>query len=143
MSSLGDSSQFVRTSRFLWQQSGHWPAAAPGRDESAADRTAAESASSSIRTPCGRSRPAALEQRNQDFCFANASRASLSCFQFGAYLSASSYFASASFMLPCFTSTSPQAFKGSAQCGPRLLASISFASAPTRSPCLASATPQE
>ena len=56
----------------------------------------------------------------------SAKRASFSSFQFGAYLSASSYFASASRLLPCFTSTSPQAFKGSAQCGPRLLASLSF-----------------
>src|SRR5580700_966249 len=94
-------------------------------------------------TPCGRSRPAAPEQHDQDFCFVSTSRASLSCFQFGAYFNASSYFASAAFVLLCFSSTSPHAFSGSAQCGPFWLASFSFAAAPARSPCFESATPHE
>ena len=38
---------------------------------------------------------AAFEKPNQLFCFAAASRASLSCFQFGAYFSASACFAEA------------------------------------------------
>jgi hypothetical protein len=80
---------------------------------------------------------------NQLFCFANASRTCFSCLQFGAYLSAWSYLASASFVLPRFASTSPHAFSGSAHCGPRLLESASFASALARSPCIASARPQE
>ena len=36
------------------------------------------------------------EKSDQAFCFTSVSRASLSSFQFGAYFSASSYFASAS-----------------------------------------------
>jgi hypothetical protein len=39
-------------------------------------------------------RPLDSRRANWVFCFANAFRASLSCFQFGAYLSASSYFSS-------------------------------------------------
>jgi hypothetical protein len=70
-------------------------------------------------TPCGQSSTAAIRNPGQVFCFANASRASCSCFQFGAYFSASSYFASASLGLLCFTSTSPHDLSGSAQCGPR------------------------
>src|SRR5208337_4499348 len=48
-------------------------------------------------TPICHSRPAASRQSDQLFCFASTSRASLSCVQFGAYLSASSYLVSASF----------------------------------------------
>src|SRR6202051_2040153 len=76
-------------------------------------------------------------------CFATAARASLSCFQLGAYLSASSYLAMASCALPCFKSTSPQALTGSAQCGPRCLASWNLDSAASNSPCFASASPNE
>jgi hypothetical protein len=50
-------------------------------------------------------------------CFAAASRAFFNAAQFGANLSASSYFSIASRVLPCFASTSPQAFNGSAQGG--------------------------
>jgi hypothetical protein len=39
---------------------------------------------------------------NQLFCFANASRASTSCIQFDVYFCASSYFAIASLVRPCF-----------------------------------------
>ena len=55
---------------------------------------------------------------SQDFCSTNASRACLSCFKFGAYLSASSYLTSASLVFPSFTRTSPKALSGSAQRGP-------------------------
>src|SRR5271167_3160398 len=69
--------------------------------------------------------------QDQFLCFATVSRAWCSGFQFGAYLSASSYLASASFVLPCFTTTSPQAFSGSAQWGPFWLASLNLAAAPS------------
>jgi hypothetical protein len=61
--------------------------------------------------------------------FAAASCASLSAAQLDAYLSASSYFDRASFVCPCFASTSPQALSGSAQYGPRWLASLHLAMA--------------
>ncbi len=96
----------------------------------------------SLVDPRVRSPTAAVGKRNQLFCVANASRASCNCFQFGAYFSASSYFESASFVLPCFTSTSPHAFSGSAQCGPRSLAAFSFSSAAAKWPCFRSATPR-
>jgi hypothetical protein len=48
-----------------------------------------------ISTRSGSSRSSALLQANQLVCFANASRAPLSRFQFGAYLSATSYLARA------------------------------------------------
>lgn len=57
-----------------------------------------------LSTPRCPSRASASERRNHVFCFASASRASLSSFQFGAYLTASSYLRSASLVLPCFKS---------------------------------------
>ena len=60
-----------------------------------------------------------IGRRGREPVPAAVSRSSWSCLQFGAYLSAASYLASASFVCRCFRSTSPQALIGSAQWGPR------------------------
>jgi hypothetical protein len=58
-----------------------------------------------------------IAQAGHGFCFATASRASLSCFECGAYFSAASHLTSASIAYPCGASTSPHGLSGQAHWG--------------------------
>ena len=93
-------------------------------------------------TPCCRRRPAAIGNPNKSARYRRFARF-FELLPVRRELESSLYFASASFVLSCFTSTSPHAFNGSAQCGLRWFASLTFTSAPARSPWRASATPHE